>query len=137
MEIDIRNKTFKSLIGINLFNLKTLKLINTTSPSYPMLATIQANIHYLNSNKGRIAINKLINDICIIKSKLTNLVFYGDDITKLIIKKDGISGYELSEILFNKYNIEDERANEKSVLLLTGIGTTKSKLNRLLKLRSL
>ena len=57
--------------------------------------------------------------------------FYGDDITKILVKKQGLSGFELSEILFDKFNIEDERTNEKSTMLLTGLGTTKEKLQRL------
>ena len=114
-----------------------LNKIITTSPSYPMLATIEANINYLNSPKGKCELNKLIINIKKVKSKLTNLEFYGDDITKILIKKNGMSGFELSELLFDKYNIEDERTNEKSSLLLTGIGTTKSKLQRLLKLRKI
>ncbi len=108
-----------------------LEMISTTSPSYPMLATIEANIKFLNSSKGKKQIENLINNIKSIRSKLTNLQFYGDDITKILIKKEGISGYELSELLFNKYNIEDERTNEKSTLLLTGIGTDISKLIKL------
>ena len=44
-----------------------------------------------------------------------------------------MSGYELSDILFDKYGIEDELANEKSVLFLTGLGTSKSKLRKLEK----
>jgi len=114
-----------------------LKMINTTSPSYPMLASIEANIKFLNSKKGKRCIESLISDINYIKSKLSNLEFYGDDVTKILIKKSNMSGFELSNILFNKYNIEDERTNNKSTLLLTGIGTSKKKLNQLLKLRNL
>jgi len=116
---------------------KALELINTTSPSYPMLATIEANIKYLNSQKAKDTIDRLINKIISIKEQLNNLEFYGDDPTKILIKKSGISGSELSEKLYSKYNIEDERSNEKSVLLLTGIGTTEKMLNRLLKLKNL
>ncbi len=108
-----------------------LKMITTTSPSYPMLATIEANINYLNSAKGRKKIESLITQIKAIRLKLTNIEFYGDDITKILIKKEGLSGFELSEILFNKYNIEDERTNEKSTMLLTGIGTDTVKLKKL------
>ena len=72
-----------------------------------------------------------------VKSKLTGFEFFGDDITKILIKKQGLSGYELSEILYDKYNIEDERTNEKSTMLLTGIGTDKAKLERLLKVKAL
>ena len=114
-----------------------LNLITTTSPSYPMLATIEANINFLNSNKGKMHIIDLITEIKYVKSKLTNFDFYGDDITKILIKKSGMSGYELSDLLFNKFNIEDERTNEKSTMLLTGIGTTKQKIQSLLKLKNL
>ena len=112
-----------------------LKLITTTSPSYPMLATIEANVNYLNSTKGKKRINELITKIKEIKAELGNLEFYGDDVTKILIKKQGLSGFELSEILFDKFNIEDERTNEKSTMLLTGLGTTCAKLDCLRKLK--
>ena len=108
-----------------------LKMITTTSPSYPMLATIEANINYLNSTRGRKKIEALISQIKEIRKRLANIEFYGDDITKILIKKEGLSGFELSNILFNKYNIEDERTNEKSTMLLTGIGTDSAKLRKL------
>lgn len=103
-----------------------LNMISTTSPSYPMLATIEANINYLNSARGRKAIETLIDNI-----KALNLPQGGDDITKILIKKAGLSGLELSEILFEKYGIEDERTNEKSTMLLCGIGTGVNKLKKL------
>ena len=117
--------------------INALSMINTTSPSYPMLATIEANINYLNSKKGRQAILNLISNIKQIKSQLNNVEFYGDDPTKILMRKDGITGFELSEILFDKLNIEDERTNKKSTMLLTGIGTTKQKLKRLLKIKKI
>ena len=52
-----------------------------------------------------------------------------DDPTKILLK----GGYDLSEKLFNDYGIEDERTNEKTTMLLTGIGTNKAKLERLKK----
>lgn len=108
-----------------------LKMITTTSPSYPMLATIEANINYLNSQKGRKKLAELINNIKELRRSCSNVDFWGDDITKILVKKQGLSGFELSEILFNKFNIEDERTNEKSTMLLCGLGTTKEKLLRL------
>ena len=103
-----------------------LSKINTTSPSYPMLATIEANIRFLNSQKGRRFIERLVFDIESLK-----LPKYNDDITKIILKKENMSGYELSELLFDKYGIEDERTNDKSTMLLCGIGTDKRMLKRL------
>jgi lysine decarboxylase len=107
---------------------EALNLINTTSPSYPMLATIEVNINFLNSTKGKKMLESLISSI-----EELNLKQVGDDITKILIKKDGLSGYELSSLLFDKFNIEDERTNEISTMLLCGLGTTKKKLERLKK----
>ena len=105
-----------------------LAKIMTTSPSYPMLATIEANINYLNSSKGRKDIKQLISDI----EKL-NLPLLNDDVTKILLKHPTMSGFELSDILYEKYNIEDERTNEKTTMLLCGIGTSSKMLLRLKK----
>ncbi|MDD3237727.1 MAG: aminotransferase class I/II-fold pyridoxal phosphate-dependent enzyme [Candidatus Gastranaerophilales bacterium] len=117
---------------------KALNLINTTSPSYPLLLDIESTIDFLGSKAGKKQIAKLIDEIVKFKndlSKQENLHIYYDnnDITKILVKIDGLSGFELSDILFNKYKIEDELANDKSVLFLTGIGTDKKKLTKLKK----
>ncbi len=109
-----------------------LSLINTTSPSYPLLASIEANIKYLNSKKGHNKVEQLIDMIQALKAECTTVDFFESDITKIVIKKQGMTGYELSEYLY-KNKIEDERANDKSVLLLTGIGTDYKKLEYLFK----
>lgn len=108
-----------------------LELITTTSPSYPILASIEKNINYLNSKQGRKQIESLIKEIETLKTACPNCEFYGDDITKILIKHKNYTGFELSERLFEKYNIEDERTNEKSTMLLCGIGTDKAKLHKL------
>ena len=113
-----------------------LSMINTTSPSYPLLATIEANINFLNSKNGRKYIDKLITSLEDIKNTVNNIEFGGDDITKLLIKKDGITGYNLSSILFEKYNIEDEKTNDISTMLLCGIGTSEKQLHYLKKVLS-
>ncbi len=117
----------------NLNISEALSMINTTSPSYPMLGTIEANINYLNSKKGKNKIETLITQIKKIKNSFKNIEFFGNDPTKILIKKEGLTGYELSELLFDKFDIEDERTNEKSTLLLTGLGTTEAKLDKLKK----
>lgn len=109
-----------------------LNLINTTSPSYPLLATIEANIKFLNSKKGKKQIKKLVSSINELKKDLPNLNFGGDDPLKILIKSDKMTGEELSNKLFEN-KIEDERSNEKSIMLLCGIGTTNEKLKRLKK----
>lgn len=103
---------------------EALNMITTTSPSYPMLATIEANIKFLNSIRGKKKIAELLNFI-----KDLNIIQLNDDPTKILLK----GGFILSEKLFNEYDIEDERTNDKTTLLLCGIGTSKKKLDRLKK----
>ena len=105
-----------------------LAKINTTSPSYPMLATIEANINFLNSERGKKHLETLISEI-----KSMNLPVINDDITKILLKHPKMSGFKLSEILYEKYGIEDERTCEKTTMLLCGIGTDKKMLQRLKK----
>ena len=76
---------------------EALSKINTTSPSYPMLATIEANINFLNSTRGKKHIKQLIENI-----KILNLPQFNDDITKILLKHPKMSGFELSEKLFEK-----------------------------------
>lgn len=117
---------------------KSLNLITTTSPSYPLLVNIEGTINYLNSVKGKENLSDLVkhvNRLIRTLKSIPNLEVYSynNDVTKLLVKVTNMSGFELSDILFEKYNIEDELANEKSVLLLTGLGTTKSKLKKIEK----
>lgn len=111
----------------NLDPSESLRMINTTSPSYPMLATIEANINFLNSSKGRKYIKGLLEDI-----KALGIEQLNDDSTKILLR----GGFELSEQLFEQYSIEDERTNNKTTMLLCGIGTDKKKLERLKKVLS-
>ncbi len=106
--------------------------ISTTSPNYAMLMTIEKNINYLNSTRGKAKIDELIKNIEKLKQNCNNIEFFNSDITKILIKKDGFTGYELSEKLYN-LGIEDEITNEKSTMLLCGLGTDKIKLDRLQK----
>ena len=110
----------------------SLAKISTTSPSYPLLMSIEKNINYLNSQKGREKIENLVKNIEILRKNCSNVEFFDGDITKILIKHKNLSGFKLSEKLFEK-NIEDERTNEKSTMLLCGIGTDKQKLTRLEK----
>jgi lysine decarboxylase len=111
-----------------------LDMINTTSPSYPLLASIEKNINYLNSVKGRKKIQELLNNINTLKKNTQNITYMeSHDPTKIVIKKEGMTGYELSEFLY-KHNIEDEKTNEVSTMLLCGIGTDKKKLEYLQKI---
>ena len=100
-----------------------LNMFMTTSPSYPLLASIEANINYLDSRAGRKEIDNLVIRLDRMREKCRGCEFFGDDPTKVLIRVPGISGYELSEMLYEDFGIEDEKTNEKSTMLLCGIGT--------------
>lgn len=110
---------------------RALSMINTTSPSYPLLASIESNINYLNSKRGRKKIEELISDIKKLRHNCSNCQFFGDDITKILVKHEEYSGFELSEYLYENESIEDEKTNSKSTMLLCGIGTSEKNLKRL------
>lgn len=109
-----------------------LAMISTTSPSYPLLASIEKNINFLNSKRGRFKILELVENIGNMKKNASNLEFYKGDLTKILVKSLKLSGFELSEFLYQN-GIEDERTNEKSTMLLCGIGTDLKKLKHLAK----
>lgn len=110
---------------------KALNMINTTSPSYPLLASIEENINYLNSWWGKRKLDQLLDELEILREECNNCEFFGDDITKILVRVPELTGPELSEILFEEFDIEDEKTNEKSTMLLCGIGTNKKNLHKL------
>lgn len=111
-----------------------LNLINSTSPSYLLLASIESAIDFLVSKKGQKELDKTLKNILKTREKLSRLkgvkLLESGDFTKIFLRVEGLSGYELSEKLV-EVKIEDELENEKGVLLLCGIGTTRHKLEKL------
>ncbi len=112
---------------------KNLNLINTTSPSWLIIASIEAAISYLDSLRGRKEIQTLLENISEFKENNSKFEFLDNenqDKTKILMKNNNIDGKNLSKFL-DKNNVEDELITQKAVLLLCGIGTTKKKLKKL------
>ncbi len=121
---------------------QALNLINTTSPSYILLSSIEASIEYLNSKRGKKKLQRLTDNIektKIFLKENTRAVFletsqnYRHDLTKIFFGLKGIRGEILSDYLQKKCNIEVELNNNKGILALTGIGTEKKHLKKLVK----
>lgn len=122
--------------GISISNIQdNLNLINTTSPSYPIMCAIEATVKYLDSKKGRKNLINLHKEITNFKKKLhPNIcVLEKNDKTKILIKIDGVPTENITKILNRCFDIEEEYSNNKSLLFITGIGTTKNKLKKLRK----
>ena len=113
---------------------KALNLINTTSPSYPLMASIEATVNYLDSVKGKNHIKKLISDIENFKLCLDeNIIVYSanNDPTKLLLKFSNIDSQKAANMLNSQYKIEEEFTNNQALLFITGIGTDTKKLKTL------
>ena len=115
---------------------RSINLFNTSSPSYPMLASIEASLNFLNSKEGKRTIDELLINIENFKKDLRKegWEFYEEensDPTKICIKRADVNALELSQKLFEEFDIEDEMATNISALYLCGIGTTKQKLDKL------
>ena len=117
-----------------------LNIVNTTSPSYLILAGIEGAIKYLRSKQGLIKLEELLKNVQKFRktlskypdiSILSQSANYTIDPTKLFFGINDLNGYDLSKYLYEKYNIEVELDNNRGVLALTGIGTSKANIDKL------
>lgn len=115
-----------------------LRILQSSSPSYMLLSSLELAVE-IYKNNGKDLMEELIYNIIDLKKfikRLDNLKVYEQnniDITKIYIltKNLGITGYELSDILRNKYNIQVELSNYYGVLLISTIGNTKEDFDKL------
>ena len=126
-----------------------LKFSQTTSPSYILMASLDlARMQMATegfklldkaiklSEEARTRINKIPGIRCFGKDTLQHSLFsnVGDlDVTKLTISvKDlGLSGFQASQILNNRYKIQVEMADPFHILVIVSIGDRKDDLARL------
>lgn len=114
-----------------------LSMLQSTSPSYMLLASIDAARAYLTSNYGLERIDRAVKNAEEARKVLSAikgvqcLSEYDDvkiDPTKIYVKIDGLSGKRLESILEFKYNISIEAATDDGVLALSNIGNTSEEL---------
>lgn len=116
-----------------------LRLLHTTSPSYTMLASLDAARAFLQSDEGQKHIQSSLDNADCIRGrfkKISNVSFITQndlnlDKTKIFFRIDGLSGLNLEDILLNSYNIEVESAADEGVLVLSNIGNKKKEIEYL------
>ena len=126
-----------------------LRFIQSTSPSYILMASLDlARMQMATEGKklldkairlaeeARSRINRIPGLFCFEKKMIKNPLFsqMGDfDVTKLTItvRELGLSGYQASQILNNRYHIQVEMADPFNVLVIVSIGDRKDDLTRL------
>ena len=92
---------------------KTLRLFQSTSPSYLMLISMEEALYFM-KNSGRENLVKNIDRLRILKENLKKEGFYfleGDslDSTRLVVSKENISGYEIERAI-KEFGIRAEMA---------------------------
>jgi len=114
---------------------KALKLLQTTSPSLMLLASLDAARANLESPLGKNQLAKAIKNAKYLRTRIDGMpnihqlkpdFGYQNDITKIFIRVDGLSGKRLESILEIDFKIEVESASDLGLLLLSNIGNKRS-----------
>jgi arginine decarboxylase len=115
-----------------------LKMLQSTSPSYMLLASLDGARAYLSSQRGLNKIDEAIDNANIIRNNLSQLPkvkclnpnsSINIDPTKIYLQIEGLSGKRLESILEFEYHIEVEAATDLGILALSNIGNTKEELD--------
>jgi len=136
----------KGIVDIN--RVKTvMSLLQTTSPSYILLASLDAARKQMVfegeklldktielANYARKSINNIEGYYCFGEEVLKKKGAYAFDPTKVTItcKDLGLSGYELERILAEKYFIQPEMSDLYNVLCVFSLGDTKETIDKLI-----
>ncbi|MDR1928662.1 MAG: aminotransferase class I/II-fold pyridoxal phosphate-dependent enzyme [Endomicrobium sp.] len=127
---------------------KVVSMLQTTSPSYLTLATLDLARRQVflygreNFNKiikiaeyGRSYINNNIQTMKCFTRKEVQKLGFDLDVTKLTINvtKTGLSGYEIEKILAKKYNVQLDYADLFNLVAIMGEGSNKSDVEILVK----
>jgi arginine/lysine/ornithine decarboxylase len=125
-----------SLISVTTVE-KALKLLQTTSPSMLLLASLDAARANLESGHGKKQLERAIANAKYLRSEIDKLNHITHlpqtDVTKVFIKADGLSGVALESILEVDFGIEVESASDVGLLVLSNIGHPKKDMQYLVK----
>lgn len=124
----------KSILDVEKIE-KALKLLHTTSPSLMLLASLDAARANLESPLGKKKLEGAVKNAKYLRKRIDEMpnihqlkpdFGYQNDVTKIFIKADGLSGKRLESILEIDFNIEVESASDIGLLLLSNIGNKRS-----------
>ncbi len=114
-----------------------LSMLHSTSPSYMLLASLDASRAYLTSKYGQEKIHNAVKNAEETRKILASIPGvkclsekdgFQIDPTKIYIKIDGLSGKRLESLLEMEYNITVEAATDEGILALSNIGNTAEEL---------
>ena len=114
-----------------------LRMLHSTSPSYMLLASLDAARAYLSGEPGQEKIDRAVENAEMVRERIKTLPGVkclssedgmNIDPTKLYIIVEGLGGKRLESILEIEYHIEVESATDKGILALSNIGNTPQEL---------
>lgn len=104
-----------------------VKMFQTTSPSYLLMASIDRCISLMNSDKGRELTKDYVRRVESLRRSIGGLSFIrlapSDDISKLVLYAENVNlhGKQLYDILLKQYGIQLEMASYRYVIAMTSI----------------
>ncbi len=149
ISIQSTHKTLPSFTQASMLHVKSdrvdinrlksfLRIVQSSSPSYIMMSSIEISVQ-IYKRHGKELMEELIDNIDKTKDyikKLNNIYLYeykNKDITKMYIITTSLnrSGYQIENILREKYKIQVELSNPYGVLLICTIGNDKNDFKKL------
>lgn len=122
--------------------LKSLRLLQTTSPSYMLMSSIDEAVRYMR-HKGKKRLDKLIDRIEALKERVNKkgvLEFIGfkntsrpQDTTRVTVDfiKSGLSGTDAAQILKDRFSIYPEMADGRYVVFICTVANRDKDIKRL------
>lgn len=145
--VESAHKTLPCLTGASLLHLcshrvsygeiqNALGIFETSSPSYPILCSIDRAVQRLADGKEFALFEKKLEDFRSFAATLSHLSLYESgtfDPSKLVIYcgDSDISGFELKEKLLREFKIETEMAMPRYLLAMTSVADTDEGFERL------
>ncbi len=133
-------------VRVDILRLKTtLQMLQTTSPSYVILGSLDLSRYQMvhggeqalsqvleMCEAARARINKIPGLSCLTREQVRKIPYLDLDPTKLTVSTKGLpcSGYDMAKILNSEYGIQTEMADFQNVLLFVSLGNTPKELKR-------
>ncbi len=135
-------------VRVDILRLKTtLQMLQTTSPSYVILGSLDLS-RYQMVHEGeklmagvidlcenaRAEINQIPGLTCLTREQVRKIPSLDLDVTKLTISTKGLcTGYDMAKILNSEYDIQTEMSDFQNILLFVSLGNTPKELKRFVK----
>lgn len=136
-------------VRVDILRLKTtLQMLQTTSPSYVILGSLDLSRYQMVHEgekmlaetislceKAREEINKVPGLSCLTREQVKKIPGLDLDVTKLTVSTKGLPcmGYDMAKILNSEYGIQTEMSDFHNILLFVSIGNTPKDLKKFTK----